>query len=153
MKDIINMRTSRTRMFFLFIVDVFTIILNSYLALIIRHELHYSWIPQTYIDSIKSYMLINIITTILLFVVMKLYRSVWSFASVHEFVLVFGACMFTILTYSWLIDSLIRMKCPSLSLLISFSLKSILLDIKMATPACFLGPFAWNIFFHPFILR
>lgn len=93
MKDIINMRTSRTRMFFLFIVDVFTIILNSYLALIIRHELHYSWIPQTYIDSIKSYMLINIITTILLFVVMKLYRSVWSFASVHEFVLVFGACM------------------------------------------------------------
>ena len=38
-------------------------------------------------------MLINIITTILLFVVMKLYRSVWSFASVHEFVLVFGACM------------------------------------------------------------
>jgi len=80
-------------MFFLFIVDVFTIILNSYLALIIRHELHYSWIPQTYIDSIKSYMLINIITTILLFVVMKLYRSVWSFASVHEFVLVFGACM------------------------------------------------------------
>ena len=93
MKDIINMRTSRTRMFFLFIVDVFTIILNSYLALIIRHELHYSWIPQTYIDSIKSYMLINIITTILLFVVMKLYRSVWSFASVHEFVLVFVACM------------------------------------------------------------
>lgn len=80
-------------MFFLFIVDVFTIILNSYLALIIRHELHYSWIPQTYVDSIKSYMLINIITTILLFVVMKLYRSVWSFASVHEFVLVFGACM------------------------------------------------------------
>ena len=29
----------------------------------------------------------------------------------------------------------------------------ILLDIRMATPACFLGPFAWKNFFHPFTLR
>ena len=40
-----------------------------------------------------------------------------------------------------------NMKCPSLSLLIDFSLKSILLDIRIAIPACFLGPFDWNIFF------
>ena len=44
------------------------------------------------------------------------------------------------------------MKCPSLSLLIDFSLKSILLDIRMATPACFLGPFAWKTFSQPFTL-
>ena len=31
-------------------------------------------------------------------------------------------------------------KCPSPSLLIDFSLKFILLDIRTATPACFLGP-------------
>ena len=35
-------------------------------------------------------------------------------------------------------------KCPSLSLLIGFSLKSILLDIMIATPACFLGSFDWE---------
>ena len=29
--------------------------------------------------------------------------------------------------------------------LINFGLKSILLDIRMATPVCFLGPFAWKI--------
>ena len=39
------------------------------------------------------------------------------------------------------------MKCPSLSLLIGFSLKSILLDIRIATPVCFLGPFGLEIFF------
>ena len=39
------------------------------------------------------------------------------------------------------------MKCPSLSLLIDISLKFILLDIRIATPACFLGPFDWKIFF------
>ena len=45
------------------------------------------------------------------------------------------------------------MKCPSPSLLIDFSLKSILLDIRMATPTCFLRPFAWKTFSQPFTLR
>ena len=43
-------------------------------------------------------------------------------------------------------------KCPSPSVQIDFSLKSILLDIKMATPAYFLGPFAWKTFSQPFTL-
>ena len=34
--------------------------------------------------------------------------------------------------------------------MISFVLNSILSHIKMATPACFVGPFPWNIFFHHF---
>ena len=38
---------------------------------------------------------------------------------------------------------LMRMK---LSFLIAYGWKSILLDIRMATPACFLGPFAWKTF-------
>ena len=46
-----------------------------------------------------------------------------------------------------------RMKCPSSSLLIDFSLKSNLLDIRNATLACFLGPFDWKVFSHPFTLR
>ena len=44
------------------------------------------------------------------------------------------------------------MKCP-LSLLIDFSLKSILLYIRLVKPACFLGPFDWKIFYQPFTLR
>ena len=35
----------------------------------------------------------------------------------------------------------LRQPCPSLSLWIDFSLKSILLDVRIAIPACFLGPF------------
>ena len=45
------------------------------------------------------------------------------------------------------------MKYPSLSLLIYFSLKSILLAIRIAAPACFLGPFDWKKFSQPFTLR
>ena len=43
-------------------------------------------------------------------------------------------------------------KCPSLSLLIDFSLKSILLDIRIATPACFLGLFDLKVS-HPLTMR
>lgn len=92
MKHIINLRSSRTRMFLLCIVDIITIILNSYLSLIVRHEFHYTWIPQIYIDSIQTFMIFNIAVTIIIFVFMKLYRSVWSYAGMHEFVLISGAC-------------------------------------------------------------
>jgi hypothetical protein len=43
--------------------------------------------------------------------------------------------------------SLMSMKCPSLSFLITFAWKFSLFDITMATPACFLGPFAWKKIF------
>lgn len=80
MKNIVNLRSSKVRMFCLFIVDVLTIILNAYISLILRYELHFEWIPETYIQSIERYMWINILTTIILFMVLKLYRSVWTYA-------------------------------------------------------------------------
>ena len=38
------------------------------------------------------------------------------------------------------------MECPSLSILIDFRLKSILLAIRIAVPASFLGLFDWYFF-------
>ena len=49
---------------------------------------------------------------------------------------------------SWT-DPLIIKQCPSLSLVIFFILRSILSDMRIAAPALFCFPFAWNIFFHP----
>jgi hypothetical protein len=45
----------------------------------------------------------------------------------------------------------LSMKCPLLSLLIKFSWKCILSDIRMAILAFFLGLFAWKPFFHPWL--
>ena len=67
--------------------------------------------------------------------------------------LVFGAQIFRIESSSWRILPLMSMKCPSLSFLMTLGWKSILLDIRMATPACFFRPFAWKIVFQPFTLR
>ena len=43
---------------------------------------------------------------------------------------------------SWLL-------CSALPYLLKSSLRSILSDMRIATPAFFCFPFAWNIFFHP----
>ena len=61
-----------------------------------------------------------------------------------------GEYIFTVVMSSSWIDTLIIMECPSLSLVIFFNLRSILSDMRIATPAFLCFPFAWNIFFHPF---
>ena len=73
MRRIINFRSSKTRMMILALVDIATMIMNSYLALILRHEGHYSWIDDKYINSIQSYMIINIVTTLIIFILLKLF--------------------------------------------------------------------------------
>ena len=59
-----------------------------------------------------------------------------------------GAQIFTIVMSSSWIDPLIIMQCPFLSLVI-FILRSVLSDMRIATPAFFCFLFAWNLFFHP----
>lgn len=92
MRRIINFRSSKTRMMILALVDIATMIMNSYLALILRHEGHYSWIDDKYINSIQSYMIINIVTTLIIFILLNLYNNVWSFIGVHEELMIVAAC-------------------------------------------------------------
>ena len=61
-----------------------------------------------------------------------------------------GAQTFTTVTSSSWIDPLIILQCPSLSLIKFFILRSVLSEIRIATPAFFWFPFTWNIFFQPF---
>lgn len=93
MGSIINLKSSRTRMFLLCIVDVLTVLINSYLSLLIRYEGHYDWILSEYLVSIERYAIINVITTIVIFHFINLYRSVWTYAGVHEVVLIVIACV------------------------------------------------------------
>lgn len=93
MKDLVGLKTSRTRMILLAIVDVITIIINSYLSLIIRHEMHYKWIPTQYLESVKHFLLLNIIITLLIFAALHLYKSVWTFAGLHEAAWIVIACI------------------------------------------------------------
>lgn len=92
MKKILNLHNSRNRMILLCGVDILTIIIHSYLSLILRYELHYSWIPKEYIHSMKSYLPIGIISTLVIFMILNLYNSVWSFAGLRELTMIGVAC-------------------------------------------------------------
>ena len=92
MRRIIKFTSSKTRMMILALVDIATMIMNSYLALILRHEGHYSWIDDKYINSIQFYMIINIVTTLIIFIILNLYNNVWSFIGVHEELMIVAAC-------------------------------------------------------------
>jgi hypothetical protein len=57
--------------------------------------------------------------------------------------LMLGAYRLIIVISFWCISLFISMECPSLSHLISVSLKSTLSEISIATPDCFRGPLPW----------
>ncbi|MDD3404164.1 MAG: nucleoside-diphosphate sugar epimerase/dehydratase [Hespellia sp.] len=79
-----TLKNSRVRMFILFLVDIGTIIADSYLAMILRFQIDGMWVPVEYITSVHRYVIINVITTLIIFWVLNLYNRVWSYASMHE---------------------------------------------------------------------
>lgn len=88
MKNIFSLKTSKSRMILLFIVDVITIIVNSYLALIVRYKMDGNTVPVEDLASVNTYLLINIVTTMIIFLLLNLYNRVWSYASLYEALLV-----------------------------------------------------------------
>ena len=59
------------------------------------------------------------------------------------------SCVGCIDIYNCYVFLLVIMQCPSLSLVIFSILRSILSDMRIATPVFLCFPFSWNIFFHP----
>ena len=88
-----GLQSSRGRMIALFIVDRLSVIIDSYLAIILRFKLDGIWVPEEYMNSVEHYMIINVITTVVIFAILNLYNRVWSYASVYEMFLIIGAAM------------------------------------------------------------
>ena len=65
----------------------------EFLALWTRFEFSISQIDPVFADTALKYTLINIITTLIIFAVAKLYSSLWRYASVHEMLNVVAACI------------------------------------------------------------
>ena len=90
MKDFFTFRSSKSRMVALCFVDILAIASISYLSLLLRF-MEDSWELPRYMPGIHRYVLINVITTLVIFLVLNLYNRVWSYASVHEVVTIVGA--------------------------------------------------------------
>ena len=77
----------------LMIYDVISVIMASYLAIIIRYELNLSMIPSAFIRPIERFMPINILLTLVIFYFFHLYSSLWAFAGETELQNIVVACV------------------------------------------------------------
>ncbi len=80
------------RRFFLIIYDIFAVIFSSILSLVIRYEFIYSDIDPIFLKSIYSFLPFTILIMLIVFAVLRLYNTLWVFASVNELQNIVAAC-------------------------------------------------------------
>lgn len=77
----------------LVIYDIFAIIAASGFALLLRYDFNYSAIEMRFINNAWKYLPYNIIITLVIFYIFKLYHSLWAYAGGTEMQNVIIACM------------------------------------------------------------
>ena len=80
------------RTIFLVIYDIIAVTASSILALLIRAEFIYQNIEQRFLDAIFTFLPATILIMIIVFTILKLYNSLWAFASVNELQNIVAAC-------------------------------------------------------------
>lgn len=73
-----------TRIILLMMLDVFSVFFSTYFALFVRFDFSVARMPKRYLEPLSEYVWINILLTLLLFWIWRLYKSVWRYASTNE---------------------------------------------------------------------
>ncbi len=68
----------------LIIYDTISVIMASYLALLMRYSFDYSAIPEYFLDPITRFLPINIVITLIVLYIFRMYSSLWAFAGETE---------------------------------------------------------------------
>ena len=91
------------RRFCLILCDMAVIIAASALGLLLRFDLNPSKVEMRFVESLWRYLPINLVCTLLIFYILKLYHSMWRFAGIIEMQNVAAACiMSSIIQYAGL---------------------------------------------------
>lgn len=91
MENKYNSRVPLQRIAALVIMDMMSILLVSFAALYIRYDFSFQDIDPMFFKHCENLLIPNIIGTLFFFVLWKLYRSVWRYASANELVNIVGA--------------------------------------------------------------
>ena len=84
----------------LIIYDIISVILASYLAIIIRYEFRVDEIPRHFMNPIEQVMPLNIIVTLAIFYFFRLYNSLWAFAGETELQNIVESCVLSTIVNS-----------------------------------------------------
>ena len=87
-KTIITQKRIRIAMFI--VLDILAMTMCSFLSIGLRFDFHD--IPNIYIDYIYNYLLIDSIIIVAIFSIFKIYKSMWSYASITELINIILAC-------------------------------------------------------------
>jgi FlaA1/EpsC-like NDP-sugar epimerase len=68
----------------LLIYDVLSVTAASFLALLLRYDMHVDAIPEEFILPVRNFLPLNIILTLGIFYMFRLYHSLWAFAGENE---------------------------------------------------------------------
>lgn len=91
------MDLSRIYKIMLLFLDIVCVNVSSLIALWARFNMNFTVVDTGYMKSVKEVAIVNTILTILIFAGMRLYSSLWRFASVKELVYVVEACVLSVL--------------------------------------------------------
>ena len=75
--------------------DIITIVLSYFSALLLRFDFHYMEIPVEYMNPFRRFIPVYVALCIVIFAVLRLYRSIWRFASYDELLRVIEATIIT----------------------------------------------------------
>ena len=81
----------------LIIYDIISIVLASYMAILWRYDFHLDEIPRHFTQPIERFLLLNILMTLVIFYLMRLYSSLWAFAGETELQNIVVACVLSTL--------------------------------------------------------
>ncbi len=84
MKELWRSKGYKIRLITLVLLDIISINMCSLFALLIRYDFRYTDIPYEYLDNILKYSVPNTIVIMAVLWCCRLYKSVWSYASVAE---------------------------------------------------------------------
>lgn len=76
----------------LMIYDVASILASSFLAIVMRYEFQMDMIPSYFLEPIARSLPMNIVCTLIIFYLYRLYHSLWAFAGENELQNVVVAC-------------------------------------------------------------
>ncbi len=77
----------------LIIYDIMSIIMASFVAILMRYEFSLDSIPEHFLDPVTAFLPINIVITIAIFYLFKMYDSLWAYAGEREMQNLVMACV------------------------------------------------------------
>lgn len=131
MKELWKSKGYKIRFITLVLLDIISINMCSLFALLIRFDFKYKDIPYEYLDNIFKYAAFNTIVIMVVLWCCKLYKSVWSYASIAELLNIIKAVIISFLIQLLFIYYVFGMNMPkSYSILYSILLFGCLLGLR-----------------------